>query len=217
MKWTPHCMAALLGLLTVPGQVFATDVNVVGLFPGKAIVVVNHGAPRTLTAGEATPEGVRLVSSTSSQAVLEIDGKRRTLEMGQSVSVGGGAGAANPTVTLTADGQGHFLTVGSINGVSARFLVDTGASYVSLNSQDARRMGLDYTKGERGSLSTANGVVGAWRVTLDRVQVGAITLNQVDGVVTEGGSPPLVLLGMSFLNRVAMKRDGDRLVLTKRY
>jgi len=62
---------------------FALDVNVIGLFPGKAVVVVNRGAPRTLSIGQRTPEGVLLVSVDSSAAVVEVDGKRERLEMGQ--------------------------------------------------------------------------------------------------------------------------------------
>ena len=61
----------------------AADVNVIGLFPGKAVVTINRGAPRTLSVGESTAEGVKLISTGAGSAVVEIDGKRETLEMGQ--------------------------------------------------------------------------------------------------------------------------------------
>jgi len=59
-------------------------------------------------------------------------------------------------------------------------------------------------------------VVPAWRVKFGTVKVGAITLNQVDGMVVESGLN-VPLLGMSFLNRMEMLRDGQTMTLTKRY
>ena len=63
---------------------------------------------------------------------------------------------------------------------------------------------------------TANGPAQVWKVKLDSVKVGGITLHDVDGAV-HGGDLPMVLLGMSFLNRMEMKRDGDRMVLRRRF
>jgi aspartyl protease family protein len=66
-------------------------------------------------------------------------------------------------------------------------------------------------------MSTANGVVPTYKVKLDEVRLGDVTLNNVDGMVHEDNSLPVVLLGMSFLNRMEMKRDGEKMVLTKRF
>src|SRR3954470_6026309 len=74
---------ACLALASGAGGALATDVNVVGLFPGKALVSVNGAQPRTLSAGQKTDEGVTLISSDRESATLEIDGKRRVLKMGQ--------------------------------------------------------------------------------------------------------------------------------------
>lgn len=210
-------MGLFLALLSAVGIASATDVSITGLFTGKAMISLNGGTPRMVSAGQSI-DGVKLISADSSAAVLEIDGKRKTLGLGQGVSVGGGsASSGNQTVVLTANSQGHFVVTGTINGASTRFVVDTGATYVSLSSAEARRLGLDYTKGERGAMSTANGVVPAYKVTLNTVRVGNISMNQVDAAVIEGGSPPVTLLGMSFLNRVEMRRDGDSMTLKKRY
>jgi aspartyl protease family protein len=203
-------------LLSAVGVARATDVSVTGLFTGKAMLSLNGGAPRMVSVGQSI-DGVKLISADSNAAVLEVDGKRKTLGLGQGVSVGGGSSSGSQTVTLTANSQGHFVTLGSINGATTRFVVDTGATYVSLSSAEARRLGLDYSRGERGAMSTANGVVPAYKVTLNTVRVGDISMNQVDAAVIEGGSPPVTLLGMSFLNRVEMKRDGDTMTLKKRY
>ena len=66
-------------------------------------------------------------------------------------------------------------------------------------------------------VSTANGVVNAYRVTIATLKIGVITLNQVEANVLEGGSPQLVLLGMSALSRMDMKREDIALTLTKKY
>lgn len=208
----------LLGLIliTAASAAVATEVNVVGLFSGKAMVVVNGGKPRMLAAGETSPEGVKLIGADSAAAVLEIDGRRQTLGMGQGANIQSSGGSGNPTTVLTADSRGHFITVGSINGASARMMVDTGATMVSMSTAEAKRLGVSYLNGERSAVSTANGVVPAHRVTLNTVKLGNITLNQVEGLVQESSMSD-VLLGMSFLKRVEMKRDNGTMTLVKKY
>lgn len=210
---------ALSTFLLVAVPAAATDVSIVGLFSGKAIVTINGGKQKLLSAGEKTPEGVKLISADSDQAVLEIDGKQQRLGLGQGVSTGGvQADTGKASVTLMADTQGHFVTTGSINGHSTRFLVDTGASSVAMSSAEAKRMGISYQNGARGYSSTANGVVQVYRITLNSVKVGDISMNGVEAAVIDSSmSMPVVLLGMSFLNRVDMKREGSNMVLTKRF
>lgn len=212
-----HSSLALLTVLLFSASVHATNVSVVGLFSGKAIVTINGGAQKLLKAGDKTPEGVKLISADSNQAVLEIDGKQQTLSLGQGVATGGvGDSDGKASVTLTADAQGHFITTGSINGNPTRFLVDTGASAISMSSAEAKRLGISYLNGQRGFSSTANGVTQVYIVSLNSVKVGDISLNGIQGIVHESAMP-VVLLGMSFLNRVNMKREGNHMVLTKRF
>lgn len=194
----------------------ATDVNVIGLFPGKAVVVINRGAPRTISTGQRTAEGVLLVSSDSKGAVLEIDGKRQALEMGQHFESAAQTGA-RPTVTLPADSRGQFYASGQVNGAHVRFMVDTGATTVLLPASEATRLGIDYRRGVQGRIQTANGTAPAYRVVLDSVTVGDITAYDVEGVVAEAQGLDVALLGMSFLNRTEMRRDGAYMTLTKRY
>ena len=124
--------------------------------------------------------------------------------------------SGNGQVILTADERGHFVTTGNINGATVRFLVDTGATLISMGRSEARRLGINYLEGERGLSNTANGVAPVYKVKLDTVRIGEITLNNVDALVHDHNMP-WVLLGMSFLNRVEMRRDGETLTLTKRY
>jgi aspartyl protease family protein len=194
----------------------ATEVNVVGLFNGKAMVSINGGKHRVIVAGETSPEGVKLIGADSSTAVLEIDGKRQNLGMGKSASIPSADGGGNQSAVLAADIQGHFITTGSINGTSARMMVDTGASMVSMGKEEAKRLGISYLSGKRGLVSTANGVIPAYHVTLNTVRVGNLTLNQVDGLVQESNMP-YVLLGMSFLKRLEIKQDGTNMTLLKKY
>ncbi len=123
-----HSMGLFLALLSAVGIASATDVSITGLFTGKAMISLNGGTPRMVSAGQSI-DGVKLISADSSAAVLEIDGKRKTLGLGQGVSVGGGAASSgSQTVVLTANSQGHFVVTGTINGASTRFVVDTGAT-----------------------------------------------------------------------------------------
>jgi aspartyl protease family protein len=168
-----------------------------------------------MAAGE-TKGGVKLISANSNGATFEIDGKRQTLGMGQSISTSF-AGSGKPVVKLTADNSGHFSTIGSINGYTTRFLVDTGATTIAMSTNEARRMDIDYQKGERSVSSTANGLVPVYKVMLRNVKVGEISLNMVEGTVIEGAGLPVVLLGMTFLSRVEMHRENSVLTLTKQY
>ena len=208
--------AGLFFALVIPASlVQAADVGLAGLFPGKVLLTINGGTPRIVAVGGTTEEGVKVLSVEGETATLEVDGKKRILRVGQNVasqSSGSGQGSA----VLTADSAGHFLITGSINGTAVRFLVDTGASLVSIGAADARRIGIDTKKGTIGYSQTANGVTQVVRVKLDSVRVGDIVLNSVDAAVHQHDLP-IVLLGMSFLNRMEMLRDGNAMTLKKRY
>jgi aspartyl protease family protein len=210
-----NSIAILILACAAAGPAAATSVNVVGLFGQKAVVSIDGGQPRTLGVGQKTPEGVTLVAVGGDGAVFEIDGKRHALKMGQAYS-GRATGNGNARTVLKADGQGHFVAEGQVNGAAVRFLVDTGASLIALPAADAKRMGVSYVNAPRGLVSTANGNTVAYKIKLDSVRVGEITLNNVDAVVIEGGLA-IPLLGMRFLNRTEMKREGETMVLVKRF
>lgn len=217
LKAFNHTSALLLFLSLCCGAL-AADVSLYGIVGNKALLVIDGGKPRWLAAGETSPQGVKLISVGGDSAVVLIDGKRVTIAMGQGARLAGDARSSSAqSVTLIVDEKGHFVTTGAINGVAVRLLVDTGASMISMSNTEARRLGIDYLAGQKASVSTANGVVPAYRVKLDEVKLGEITLNNVDGMVLTGDNLPIVLLGMSFLNRMEMKRDGEKMVLTKKY
>ncbi len=203
--------------LTVGHAHAETNVNVVGLFSNKAVVSINGGKPKTLSVGQ-TSNGVKLITANSQVATFQVEGKTKQLSMGQAAAMGGASASSGVTsVTLYADKQGHFISDCTINGKSFKFLLDTGATTVAMNSGDAKFANIDYKRGTPMQASTANGVVNGYRVTLDSLKIGAVSLGQVEATVLEGGSPPIVLLGMSALNRLDMKRQDIALTLTKKY
>jgi len=204
----PLAIAAALALAGV-STAQATTVMVMSLEQGRAQLMVNGSVVRQLREGQSSPEGVRLVSADRAKAVLEVDGKSLTLALGESTVA---------TAELKADQLGHFVMIAYVNGVPTRAVIDTGASAVTLSRDEAQRMGVGYANAPRVQVSTAGGTRTAYRVTLATVQVGGVTLRNVDGLVREGGQEELALtlIGMSFLNAVDMRRTGDTLTLTRR-
>jgi aspartyl protease family protein len=216
-KWMrcADSIAALL-LLAVAAPVGATDVSLVGLYSGKALVVIDGGRPQSIPLGVRTPDGVKLLSIDGTTAQFEIDGQKQRLTVGQHAVSAGRDEQSGSSTTLTADPSGHFITVGTINGAPMRFLVDTGATVISIGKSDAVRANVNYLQGQPGMSMTANGAVRVWRVTLNSVRVGEVVLSQVEASVHENDMP-IALLGMSFLNRMEMKREGQTMTLKKRY
>lgn len=215
-RLAPWAVFSLLALAMGAAQ--AQSVAMTGGMGSRALLVINGGQPKALAAGD-THQGVKVLSVTSEQAVVDIGGKRQTVRLGEGpVSVGGGGGGASGggQIVLTAGRGGHFFALGSINGRSVNFLVDTGATLVAMSAAEAQRIGLKYEHGERGYSSTANGVVRAYRLRLNSVRINDVELQNVEASVSEG-SMPYVLLGNSFLGRFQMKRENDQLTLNKRY
>ena len=202
-------------LLLACGAASAQQVALIGVIGHRAaILALDGGDPKTVKAGQ-TWRGITVMSVGSDSAMVEIAGQQRRLSLGQHYR-GAPPASTRETVTLGADPRGHFFTDATINDVTVRSVVDTGATRVVLGSVEATRLGVDWRNGTRGVMQTANGTTSAYLVKLAKVRVGAIELHDIDGVVVEQG-PGVALLGMSFLNRLEMKRDGDTMTLTRRF
>jgi aspartyl protease family protein len=204
-------------VLLLPLRLSATpDIRVVGLFSGRAVLVID-GRQLMLRVGQSGPGGVQLLAADSESAVLGIDGKRVVARLDGRVTARQREAPASE-VQISRNTQGMFTTVGSINGLPVSFLVDTGATLIALNSAQARRLGIDYrVTGNAASVTTASGVEPAWSVTLDRVKVGELELRNVAAVVLEGAQPETALLGMSYLGRLAISNDGQLMTLRRKY
>ncbi|MFV0678719.1 retropepsin-like aspartic protease family protein [Ottowia sp.] len=215
LRFTPSLLTLTL-LAGMPVAHAADSVSLQGMLGNKALLIVDGGAPRTVAPGQ-THQGVKVLSTSGDQAVVLVGGERLTLRVGETpASVGSHATTSGGNqIALTADSRGHFVTQGSINNRPVRFMVDTGASLVAMSQSEADRLGLDYKKGQRVLMGTANGTSAGWTITIDTLRVGDVTSYNVSAVVTPA-SMPVVLLGNSFLNRFNMQRTGSQMMLVRR-
>ena len=122
----------------------------------------------------------------------------------------------NAATELKVGQNGHFVVKAEINGRNVKVLVDTGASAVALSYQDAKDIGLhpgslDY----RIPVSTANGVVKAAGVNLDKVEIDGVRVSDVQGLVMPDGAMRGSLLGMSFLSKLKSFKVEDGVLYLK--
>lgn len=205
----------LLLLSALAAGALAQSVSLSGRLGDKALLLID-GRPSTVAVG-STVQGVKLVSVSADEAVVEIAGKRSAVRMGGAqVNLGGtNSEGGGSRIVLAAGPGGHFVTGGSINGRAVEFVVDTGATTVSMSQSDADDIGLKYRDGPRGMVGTANGMVPAYRVMLNSVRVGDVQVYNVEALVVPA-QMNYVLLGNSFLTRFQMKRENDVMTLDKR-
>ncbi|WP_375380459.1 TIGR02281 family clan AA aspartic protease [uncultured Sphingomonas sp.] len=125
--------------------------------------------------------------------------------------------ATGGTLVLPAGWQGHYFVNGDVAGTPVRFLVDTGASTVSLSREQARAVGVDVdhlTFDQR--MGTASGTAQGALVTLPRLRIGDIQMLDVQAVVIDSPNE-IALLGQSFLGRLdKVSIEGEQMTLTKR-
>jgi len=207
-------MTLLLTLVLVASISNAADIRVIGLFTNKALLEIN-GQQKLLTRGEVF-DGVTLESASGRGAVVSIDGETQKLGLNQSITSSFKKPERNAAKVFP-DSQGMYFVTGKANGQPMRFLVDTGATYVTLSGQNATRIGIDFKKGVRGYAQTASSTVLVWRVMLDSVTIGGIKVPNVQASIIEGSQPTDALLGNSFLKHTRIQRIGSALELEKKY
>jgi aspartyl protease family protein len=183
---------------------------------GEKALLVIAGRSRTMAVGESA-DGVKLLRWVDDSAELEHQGRVVRLRVGATPAQLGGAlptPAAREAV-ITAGPGGHFTALGAINGKAVNFMVDTGATLVTLGRDQAERLGIDLSAARTGLTQTANGPVAVQLVVLSTVRVGELELNNV-GAALLPQPMPVVLLGNSFLARLQMRRDNDVMRLERR-
>lgn len=119
--------------------------------------------------------------------------------------------AGRVTVVLQRDRSGHYLARGEINGQPVQFLLDTGATWVSIPQKVADRLGLK--RGPRFSVETAGGTMTSYATRLERVRLGEIELENIGAGINPHVEDEEVLLGMSFLRDLEFTQRGDQLIL----
>lgn len=113
------------------------------------------------------------------------------------------ANAAVRSLSIARDGRGHFQTEGRIDGQRIGFMVDTGASVIALNEKSAAQFGLRPARGDyNATVTTANGTIKAARTRIPLVQVGELTVRDVDAMVLPDEALSENLLGLSFLSKL---------------
>lgn len=214
MKAPAVLVASALSLAMVVAA--AQGVVLAGRMGERALLMVD-GQPRTLGVGQAAAD-VRLVGWQDESAVVERDGARYLLRMGAAAPTrlaGAAAASSGREIVIAAGPGGHFITGGSINGRSVRFMVDTGATVLALGRDEAQRLGLDLSTAKPGMSETANGPVAVQLLNLTRVRVGDVEVANVAAMVVPAAMP-FVLLGNSFLTRFQMRRENDVMRLEQR-
>ncbi len=194
----------LLGAASVQAQ----GIVLAGRMGDRALLVID-GKPHTLAVG-GTAQGVRLLRWNGDEAEVDHKGGSLRLRIGTPVQLAGHVSSptASREIVIPATSGGHFMASGSINGKSAQFMVDTGATLVSVGKADAERLGLDLSAARQGLTQTANGPATVKIIVLPRLRVGNVEVSNV-GAAVMPSSMPYVLLGNSFLSRFQMRRDND--------
>jgi aspartyl protease family protein len=215
-KWSVISVGLLLSVVLHASDKEVTQIEVMALFKNKAMVSINN-KQHLLKVGEPAVSGIKLIKATSKHAVLDVNGKQSKYNLGNRVQ-------ANYTKTdkkkviVNSDARGMYKTVGSINGYTVDFLVDTGASVVAINSTLAKRLGIQYKlEGEETIVGTASGNTLAFSVSLDQVKVGDLMLRNIEAVIIEGNDPQTPLLGMSYLGRLKLNNEGQTLELEEKF
>ncbi len=205
---------ALCSLCLMPWMVQAQSVGLAGILGKKAILVIDGADPKSVAVGERL-RGFQVLSVGDKEAVVEKNGRKITLRVGQNAAMSAGSVSSAP-LTLQADEQGHYFIDGKINEHSIRFLLDTGASAVILGQSLAKKLNLDLSQAQTGYAQTANGKVQTKNIFLSRLQLGGtIELNNVEAHILMGESPH-ALLGMSALRRLNMNQSGGTMTLSVR-
>ncbi|GAA0859109.1 retropepsin-like aspartic protease family protein [Aliiglaciecola litoralis] len=114
-------------------------------------------------------------------------------------------------VKLKRNRMGHYVATGLINGQPVTFLLDTGATNVSVPAHLAGDLGL--VAGQSYTASTANGNVTVYQTKIQRLDLGSIALNDVNASINPGMRDDEVLLGMSVLKHLEFTQSGDWLIL----
>src|SRR6478609_6790657 len=133
----------------------AADVALIGLIGDKAAVLaIDGGDPKTVKIGQSW-RGITVLGIERDQATIEVEGTKRVLQRGVHYRNAEVSASGHSRVLLAADPRGHFYIEGAVNRVPVRFMVDTGATMVSLPQRDADRLGIDYRSGRRATTRTA--------------------------------------------------------------
>lgn len=114
-------------------------------------------------------------------------------------------------VILKRNRYGHYVTRGSINNQPVTFLLDTGATDISIPEKIAKKLRLEY--GQQRRYQTANGTIIGYLTNLNSVSIGNIELNNIRASINPRMNSDEILLGMTYLKHIEFTQRGDTLIL----
>ena len=204
-------------LSTEPLFANSARIQVNAILNNAAVLTIN-GQQQMLKKGTLSREGFKLIKIDDDKVTLLISGQPQDYKLGAVITSSKAGKDTKQQVKVSRDNQGMYFTSGTINNFPVNFLIDTGATFIAINSTLANQIGIDYRNlGKPTQASTASGLVTAWKLMLDQVTIGGVELQLVDAAVIEGDFPINPLLGMSFLSRVKMQDDGLLLTIEEKF
>lgn len=213
---TGFILIVFLAWFSASSKAFAEpEILIKGLFKNAAVLVID-GHQELLKVGKRTKSGVLLVSASSKGAVVEFEGERKQLYLTRGIGTSY-SNASKKEVRLASQHNGHFFGTALINGQRRQFLVDTGASTISMSSKEADMLGIQYKNSKVVRVATAQGVTRGYEVKLRRVEIGGIRINNVGAIILEGEYPLDILLGNTFLSQVNVNIDNGVLIMQSKY
>jgi len=217
-KMVLFVIAIFFSLTVSMRSVQAIDVVVMAIF-GDMVIIKVDGTKHKLRVGDKTPEGILLSEIDYDTIILKKGNKKSRHKLGGQVSFGkeGGRGRTpkkDQIAKIWPQGD-MYVTHGYINKFAVTFMVDTGATWIALSQDLAKRMGINYFKGEVGYAGTASGTTAIHKIKLNTVRVGDIVMHNVEAAVIPNLSGH-VLLGNSFLKYCEMTRTKQVMILKKK-
>lgn len=194
---------------------YSQDIKVLGLFKNMAVLNVNDHR-KVMRVGDKLQGNMRLLAANSEKAVFEIKGRRIELSMSDTGAIRTDLPVSGGHMAQLISNGGLYSVTGAVNGQLADFVVDTGASYVTMSPQQAKALRLDFSHARKIMMNTANGKATAHVFTVKSIRIGGIELHDVDAAVMDNLASSKILLGMSFLNHVDMKHGPGLMVLRER-
>lgn len=119
--------------------------------------------------------------------------------------------APGAELILKRSSNGHYIFPGTINGQPVTFLLDTGATFVSIPAHLKDELGLQ--AGARQQVITANGMAETRATRLDELAFGPFQVHNLSASLNPGMRDEYILLGMNVLRHIEFTQRGDTLIL----
>lgn len=219
-------------------QSFTKSIALKGIAGNKALVAFDNSQPQFISIGQSI-NGVNLINVLNNTAEFKAGQEKFTLKIGDNRNstinttpapqqISGAQSAPNASAVPTnlsatsnrvvvnaSDGGSHYVTDGFYDGKPVKFILDTGASMVSMGIDDAIRLGINYAEGKEVFAETAGGRVPSYLIKAPSVTVGSITIRDVDTIVASSsfGKGKTMLLGQSFLSKVRLIQEQGQMIL----